>query len=46
MIEGMFSNVNVNKRDKQNGEIIMLTSYSPLNHVNQVINFIASLSYV
>jgi hypothetical protein len=27
MIEGMFSNVNVNKRDKQNGEIIMLTSY-------------------
>lgn len=46
MIEGMFSNVNVNKCDKQNGEMIILTSYSPLNHVNQVKNFIASLLYV
>lgn len=36
MIEGMLSNVNVNKRDKQNGGIIMVTSYSPLNHVNKV----------
>jgi len=42
----LFSNVNVNKHDKQNGEIIMLTSYSPLKHVNQVKNFIASLLYV